>query len=264
MEEGCFAYRFLMASTTTLKRRRLGVLAAAWEICKKDARIELRTREVLATAGVFAIVIGVLASMTYFVHPKYNRATAAGTIWIAIFFASVLSFSRIWQRERDESALTSLLVAPIPRASIFLGKALATFATILIVEIPLLLLTMFLFAIDFTPPDNAMRDPRALHDPASTHFLAFLALVLMGTLALSLIGTLFGVMTVRTRARDLVLAIVLFPLLSPVLVCGVAGTRNAFETQPFSDYSGFLGLMGLFVFVGLSMGVALFGPLIDD
>lgn len=255
-----------MSARATTKRssRGLGVTLAAWEICKKDARIEMRTREVLATAGVFAIVIGVLASMTYFVHPKYNRATAAGTIWIAVFFAAVLSFSRIWQRERDESALTGLLVAPIPRASIFLGKAFATFVTILIIEVPLIALTMFFFAIDFTPPDNAMRDPRAVHDPTSTHVLAFVALMVMGTLALSLIGTLFGAMTVRTRARDLVLAIVLFPLLSPVLVCGVAGSRNAFETQPFDDYSGFLGLMALFVFVGLAMGIALFGALVDD
>lgn len=245
-------------------RKDLGALAAAWVICKKDLRIELRTREVLATAGVFAIVVGVLASMTYFVHPKYNRATAAGTIWIAIFFASVLSFSRIWQRERDESALTSLLVAPIARASIFLGKALATAAIIFAVALPLVALSMFLFAIDFTPPDDALRDPTATHDPAYVHALAFGALLVMGTTALALIGTLFGVMTVRTRARDLVLAIVLFPLLSPVLVCGVAGTRNAFEMQPFDDYRGFLGLMGLFVFVGLTIGVALFGALIDD
>jgi len=242
----------------------LGVFGAAWEICKKDARIELRTREILATAGMFAMVVGVLASMTYFVHPKYNRATAAGTIWIALFFAAVLSFGRIWQRERDESALTGLLVAPIPRASIFLGKALATFGTILLVAIPLVVLCAFFFQIDFTPPDNALRDPRAIQDPRSVHFAAFVALLVLGIAALSLIGTLFGVMTVRTRARDLVLAIVLFPLLSPALVCGVAGTRNAFETQPFEDYSGFLGLMGLFVFVGLAVGVALFGALVDD
>ena len=242
----------------------LGVFGAAWEICKKDARIELRTREILATAGMFAMVVGVLASMTYFVHPKYNRATAAGTIWIALFFAAVLSFGRIWQRERDESALTGLLVAPIPRASIFLGKALATFATILVVAVPLVVLVAFFFQIDFTPPDNALRDPGAIQDPRIVHVGAFVALLVLGIAALSLIGTLFGVMTVRTRARDLVLAIVLFPLLSPALVCGVAGTRNAFETQPFDDYSGFLGLMALFVFVGLAVGVALFGALVDD
>ena len=241
--------------------KRLGLLGATWEIFKKDARIELRTREVVATAGVFAIVVCVLASMAYVINKNFNRATAAGTIWIALFFASTLSFSRIWQRERDESALTALLVAPIPRASIFLGKALAAFATILAIALPLVVLTLFLFAIDFTPPDAARNAP---HDPASTQVAAFAALVGMGTLALSLIGTLFGVMTVRTRARDLVLAIVLFPLLSPVLVCGVAGTRSTFETLPFDEYSAFLALMGLFVFVGLAIGVALFGPLVDE
>lgn len=239
----------------------LGVLAAAWEVCKKDARIELRTREIVSTAGVFAIMVGVLASLAFHVVPKLNRATAAGAIWIAVFFASVLSFSRIWQRERDESALTALLVSPIPRASIFLGKALATFATIFVLTIPLVVLTMFLFQIDFTAPDGAI--PNAA-DPASTHMLAFAGLVVLGVAALSLVGTLFGVMTVRTRARDLVLAIVLFPLLSPALVCGVAGTRSAFETQPFEDYRGFIALMGLFVFVGAAVGVALFGALLEE
>lgn len=244
--------------------KQLGVVGAAWEVCKKDVRIELRTREIVSTAGVFAIMVGVLASLAYFVMPKLNRATAAGTIWIALFFAAVLSFSRIWQRERDESALTALLVSPIPRASIFLGKALATFGTILVLAIPLVLLTMFLFSIDFSPPDDALRDPKAIQDPTSTHVAAFVALLVLGVAALSLVGTLFGVMTVRTRARDLVLAIVLFPLLSPALVCGVAGTRNAFETQAFEDYRGFVGLMALFAFVGTAVGVALFGYLIEE
>ena len=244
--------------------RPLGVLAATWAIFRKDVRIEARTREVVATAGVFAIVVAVLASMTYFVDPKYNRPTAAGTIWIAIFFASVLSFGRIWQREREESALTGLLVSPIPRVAIFLGKALATFGTILVLEVPLVLLVMFLFAIDFSAPEHAMMDPRAAHDPASVHALAFIGLLVLGTAALSLVGTLFGTLTIRTRARDLIVAIVIFPLLSPVLLCGATGTRRAFETHPFDDYSGFLGLMGLAVFVGLMLGVALFGLLVDE
>lgn len=240
------------------------MLGAAWEICKKDARIELRTREIVATAGVFAVVVGVLASMAYRVHPSYNRATAAGTIWIAIFFASVLSFSRIWQREREESAMTGLLVSPIARSSIFLGKAIATFGIIFTIAIPLVAIVMFFFAIDFSPPQTSMRAPGAVNDPASTHALAFAAIMVLGTLALAFIGTLFGAMTVRTRARDLILAIVLFPLLSPVLVCGVAATKSAFSSEPFADYSGFLGLMALFVFVGLTVGVAVFGALVDD
>jgi heme exporter protein B len=123
---------------------------------------------------------------------------------------------------------------------------------------------MFFFAIDFSPPDNAMRAPGSVNDPASTHLLAFTGILVLGTLALSFVGTLFGAMTVRTRARDLILAIVLFPLLSPVLVCGVASTKSAFSSEPFSDYSGFLGLMALFVFVGLAVGIAVFGALVDE
>jgi heme exporter protein B len=223
------------------------LVGAAWEICQKDLRIERRTGEIVATAGVFAVLVGFLASMAFRVDDKTNASTAAGTIWITIFFASVLSFGRVWQRERDESALTGLLVAPIPRASIFLGKALATFAMIVLVEVPLVALTTFLFHID-----------------ALAHAGELAAFCVSGTFALALLGTLFGAMTVRTRARDLVLAIVLFPLLSPVLVCGVVGTRKVFEAQPLETWSGFLGLIGVFDFVALAVGIGLFGALVDE
>jgi heme exporter protein B len=222
-------------------------VAAAWEVMRKDVRVELRTREIVATAGVFAIVVGFLASIAFHVDDRTNPAVAAGTIWITIFFAAVLSFGRVWQRERDESALTGLLVAPIPRASIFVGKALATLLMIAAIEIPLVALCIFLFQID-------------LAEAAPS----FVGLLVMGTAALSFVGTLFGAMTVRTRARDLVLAIVLFPLLSPVLVCGVVGTRKAFEHQPLETYSGFVGLMAASVVVSLALGIGLFGPLVDE
>lgn len=226
-----------------------GPLAAAWEIAKKDLRIERRTGEIVATAGVFAVLVGFLASIAFFL--KFDETTssvAAGTIWITLFFAATLSFGRVWQRERDESALVGLLVSPIPRASIFLGKAFATFAMIVLVLVPLVALVTFLFRVDLTA--------RALGE--------LVLFLLTGTLSVSLLGTLFGAMTVRTRARDLVLAIVLFPLLSPVLVCGVVGTRRVFEGQPPEAYEGFLGLMGLFVFVALSAGIGLFGALVDE
>ena len=255
-----------MAAAQLVKRP--GALAVAWEICKKDVRIERRTGEIVATAGVFSVVIGFLASMAFHVDDRTNAATAAGTIWITIFFASVLSFGRVWQRERDESALTGLLVAPIPRASIFVGKALATFGMIVIIEVPLVTLCLFLFQIDFSNGlalKNATPEQLvAARASAHLHFPAFVGLLVMGTAALSFVGTLFGAMTVRTRARDLVLAIVLFPLLSPVLVCGVVGTRKAFELQPFDDYSGFLGLMAASMAITLVLGIGLFGPLVDE
>ncbi len=231
----------------TERGRPPGVLAAAWEICRKDMRIERRTGEVVTTAGVFAVMVGFLASMAFHVDDRTNASLAAGTIWITLAFAAVLSFSRVWQRERDDGALTGLLVAPIPRASIFLGKALASMVLIGLVEIPLVALSTFVFHIDLF---SCARD--------------LAAVCAAGTVALALLGTLFGAMTVRTRARDLVLAIVLFPLLSPVLVCGVVATRKLFEAQPFETWSGFLGLIVLFDFVALALGVGLFEALLED
>jgi heme exporter protein B len=234
---------------TESKPKPPGALVAAWEIAKKDARIERRTGEIVLTAGAFAVIVSALASIAFFL--KWDDTTssvAAGTIWITLFFASVLSFSRVWQRERDDSALTGLLVSPIPRASIFLGKALATLVMILIVEVPIVAMCAFLFRVGLS----------------ARGFVDMVLFLLTGTMALSLLGTLFGVMTVRTRARDLVFAIVMLPLLSPVLVCGVVGTRRIFEAQPFETYEGFLGLMAVFVFVSLSAGVGLFGALVDD
>ena len=139
---------------------------------------------------------------------------------------------------------------------------------IVIIEIPLVLLCLFLFQIDFSSgvglssasPEQLIEAKRS----ANAHVPAFLGLLVMGTAALSCVGTLFGAMTVRTRARDLVLAIVLFPLLSPVLVCGVIGTRNAFELQAFDHYSGFLGLMAASLVIAILLGVSLFGALVDD
>lgn len=257
-----------MASLAAHALKRPSAFAVAWEICRKDVLIERRTGEIVATAGVFSVVIGFLTSFAFQSDEKTNAATAAATIWVTIFFAAVLSFGRIWQRERDDSALTGLLVAPIPRAAIFVGKAVATFGMILVIEIPLVALVMFLFQIDFSSGvglKNATPEQlAAVKASAHLHLPAFLGLLVMGTAALSFVGTLFGAMTVRTRARDLVLAIVLFPLLSPVLVCGVVGTRKAFELQAFDEYSGFLGLMGMSVAITLLLGIALFGPLVDD
>ena len=233
--------------------KRPGTLAAAWEICKKDVRIERRTGEIVATAGVFSIVIGFLASMAFHVNDKTNAATAAGTIWITIFFAATLSFGRVWQRERDESALTGLLVAPIPRASIFLGKMLGVLVFLLAVEMIVVPIVALMFHVDL--PDVA----------------APLALVLfLGTIGVAATGTLFGAMTVRTRARDLVLATVLFPLLSPTLVSGVAASREIIGASAVNravemgDVQDYILLLVLFDVVAVFGGVALFGALVED
>ncbi|HQY62306.1 MAG TPA: heme exporter protein CcmB [Polyangiaceae bacterium] len=224
-----------------------GFLACALAIARKDLQIELRTREIVTTGGFFAVLVTVMASIAFSAGPKTQVRIAPGAIWLPIAFASVLALGRTWQREREESALTGLLVAPVPRASIFAGKALGVLALMLAVEALVVPTVALLFHIDVVP-----------------YLPKLLPLLLLGTLGIAATGTLFGAMTVRTSARDLVLASVLFPLLSPVLLSAVAGTALVFGGGSFDELRDYLVLLAVFDAVAVAGGVAVFGSLVDD
>jgi heme exporter protein B len=223
---------------------KLSFAAAVAIVFRKDLRIELRTREIVVTAGFFAVLVTVMESLAFPDSPD----SASGALWIPIAFASLLALGRTWQRERDESALTGLLISPIPRAAIFVGKALGVFVFLLAIDLLLVPLVGLFFHLDLLP----ILGPLSL----------FLTL---GTLGVSCIGTLFGAMTVRTRARELVLASVLFPLLTPVLLVGVSGTsRLIHEGGGISDLRDYVLLLGVFDAFALAGGIAIFGSLMED
>jgi len=234
-----------------------GLLRATLLVLRKDLAIEMRTREIVTTSGFFAALVAILASVAFYAGPDTTSRVAPGAMWLSIAFAAILALGRTWQRERDESALTGLLVAPIPRASIFLGKALGVFAFVTLVELIVVPVVALLFHVELPDVIGSLS-----------------CVLLVGTIGVSATGTLFGAMTVRTRARDLVLATVLFPLLSPTLVSGVAATREIFSIcqsmhppgalEQLAEVSDYIGLLGLFAMVGLLGGIAFFGVLVDE
>ena len=222
-------------------------------ILAKDLRIELSTREIVTTTAFFAALVAVLASLSFATGPETTTRVAPGALWLAIAFSSVLALGRTWQRERDESALVGLLVSPIPRAALWCGKALGVVAFLVAVELVVIPLVALLFHVDLV----AAAGPLAL-------------VTLFGTVGVAATGTLFGAMTVRTRARELLLATVLFPLLSPALLSSVAATREILYAvsngQPvdFAEIRDWLVLLGVFDAVAIAGGASMFGALMED
>jgi heme exporter protein B len=222
-------------------------------VLAKDLRIEASTREIVVTAGYFAALVAIMASISFATGPETTTRVAPGALWLAIVFASVLALGRSWQREREESALLGLLVSPVPRAAIWCGKALGVLGFVLAVEVVVVPLVALLFHVDL---------PRVVGPLA--------VVMLLGTVGVAATGTLFGAMTVRTRARELLLATVLFPLLSPALLSSVAATREIFYAsmsgQPvdMSEVGDWLLLLGVFDLVAVGGGLAMFGALIED
>lgn len=221
-------------------------LSGASLVAKKDLLIELRTREVITTAGFFGVLVALMAALSY-VGAGSDTRVAPGTIWLAVAFSSVMAIGRTWQREREEGCFLGLLVSPIARGAIFLGKAVGVFAFVMAVEVVVVPVVALVFHVDLARVG------------------APLALVLgLGTIGVASTGTLFGAMTVRTRARDLLLATVLFPLLSPTLLCGVTATREIFQGAELGEVWEWLALMITFDVISVAGGLGLFGALVED
>lgn len=218
-----------------------------WIVARKDLLIELRTGEIVVTGGFFGLLLTVISSLAYYTGPETKAQVAAGVIWLSTTFAAVLSLSRTWQREREEATLDALIVSPISPSALYFGKAIGVLVFLGAIECVVVPLTLLLFSIDL--PEHVLG-------------LALLSALALPGVAAS--GTLFGVMTVRTRARDLVLSICLFPLLAPTLLAATVATRELFSGVPLAELLDYLQIMLLFDIVFIVGGAGLFGSLAEQ
>jgi len=223
------------------------LLRGTWVIAAKELKIELRTKEILVTAGLFGLLVTVLTSLAFFLDDDTSRRLAPGVLWVGASFAGVLAMGRAWAREREADAIRGLLLTPIPRASIYLGKMIGTWVFVMLIDMVLLPVVAILFRVDMSAE------------------LGTVALILvLGMTGYVALGTLFAAMSVRTRARDLMISVVLFPLSSPGLLAGVVATREVLGGTPFDETVAWLRILLAFDLVGIVAGLVLFEPLMSE
>jgi heme exporter protein B len=213
----------------------------------KDLRIELRTKEIVATTALFAVLVVVMASLSFYLDPISAPRMAPGVLWISVAFSGVLAMARAWAREREMGVMTALLLSPAPRAAIYLGKAVAVLVFLCAVEALLLPLVAVLFHVDLLPVLGRV-----------------VALLLLGTVGFVAAGTLFSAMSVRTRSRDLAIAVTLFPLITPALLAGVVATREALAGAPLASTLDWMRILMAFDVLFVAAGVALFETLMAE
>lgn len=223
------------------------MLRHALAIAGKDLRIELRVREVVPTMTLFATLVAVLSSVSLYSDEATGRKVAPGVLWIAIAFSGTLGLSRTWGREREEGALRAVLLTRVSPASIFVGKALGALVFVLLTELVVTPLVALL-----------------LNAPVFEHIVPFAGLVLLGTVGFVAAGTLFGALVAKTRARDLVLAVVLYPLVSPALLCGAVATRDLLAGTPAGQLADWYKMLVIFDLVFIGGGVALLDVLLAE
>lgn len=219
----------------------------ALTVLGKDVRIELRTRELVVTMGFFAVLVAIICSMAFFVDERTGRKVASGVLWVAVAFAGSLGLVRAFAREREEQAFSALLLSPASRAAIFVGKAAFSLLFLIVTEAIVLPLVGVLFHLDLLP----IAGPLAL-------------VLFLGTAGYAIAGTVFGAMTVRTRSRDFMLSVVLYPLVLPALLAGVVATRELFDGATFGEVAGWMRLLGVMDVLLLVGSLWIFDPLMRD
>lgn len=235
-----------MTTASPLVQTFPGWFAQTMIVLRKDLLLERRTGEITTTSGFFATLVAITASVSLHSGPDTATRVAPAVIWLAVAFASVLAVGKSWHREREEGALRGMLVAPLSRSALFAGKALSVLIFLVIVEAIVIPVVAVLFSIDLIQTGPSL-----------------LLIVLAATPGIAVTGSLFGAMTVRTRARDLVLASVMFPLLLPTLLAAVAATRELFGGAPFAELVDYLMLMLVFDVIFTAGGLSMFGSLME-
>jgi heme exporter protein B len=223
------------------------LVRATLALLRKELLVEARTGEVVVTSGLFATLVAVLTSLAFYIDRQFALKVAPGVLWLAILFAGVLAMGRSWSREREHDVLRALLLSPMPRAAIYASKVLSSLLFLSLVEVVLVIEVAVLFNLDLLDVLGSL-----------------CALLLLGTLGFCVTGNLFAALSVRSRARDMMLSVVVLPVVAPALLSAAVATRGLLLGAPDSELHGWLLILGAFDLAMSAAGIVLFEPLVAD
>ncbi|NYE58148.1 heme exporter protein CcmB [Carboxydothermus ferrireducens] len=218
----------------------------ALAIVEKDIKAEFQSKEMLSVMLVFALIMLVIFNFAFDVKKQIVNDIFPGIIWITFFFSGLLGLNRSFFIEKNQDCLLGLMLAPVDRSVIFLGKMLSNLVFLLIIEI----LTLPLFFI-------------FLNIPVPQKFGFFLIILFFGSLGFVAIGTFLAALAANTRASDILLPVLLFPVLIPVILGSVAATKGVFFNLPFSEWSIWLKILGVYDLLFIVVPLMLFETLLE-
>jgi heme exporter protein B len=206
-----------------------------------------RVTSTAAASAVFALLVLVVFNFAFDLRVENVAAVAPGVLWVTVTFAGVLSLGRSFARERDRRTLDGLLLAPVDRSALYMAKVVASVVSMLVVEVIALPAFIGLFNLQVDLPLLA-------------------AALALGTLGLAGVGTLFAAIAAHTRARDVMLPLLLFPIQVPVILATVKSTGAAIQVPGVEppEIGNWLGLLVAFDALFLGLSVLLFDHAIEE
>lgn len=190
-------------------------LEAVRLIVLKDLAIELRSREIIYTTLFFAISCVLVFAFGLVREGRAVEEAAPAILWIAIAFSGTLAIGRTFERERQNETLRALLASPADRPALYVGKLVGVLGLLAAVECVIVPLVALMFGGAFF-----------------SQLGMIVGLLALGSTGFAAVGTLFAAMLLRSRSRDVLLPIVLYPITVPVIIAGVRGTAALLQPEP--------------------------------
>lgn len=200
-----------------------------WAIARKDLATERRSKAGFNSVVALAVTMLVMFGFALGPDAKAIRDAAPGTIWLTVLFAGVLAFNRSYQNELDGGALEQLVLYPGARRAIFAGKLLANLAFVALMLSIVTVAGIVLF-----------------HVSVPAQWPALLAVLALGLVGLVALGTFYAAMASRSRAREVLLPLLLFPMLVPVLLAAMEATKALLGGDVMNDAGAWIRLLAAF------------------
>jgi heme exporter protein B len=220
---------------------------AFWEqtfaIIWKDLRCELRTRQVWVSMAMFAVLVLVVFNFAFDLRVDNVAAVGPGALWVAFVFASMIGLGRTMAAEQEHGSLDRLLLCPVDRKALYLAKLLGNLIFIGVVEV----IAVPVFAAIYNVP-------------ILTGLIV--PIVLLGTVGVAAVGTLFSAVAANTRAREVLLPLLVFPLIVPVVIGAVKASQALISPVP--NDPPWIGLLIAFDVIFLSISAITFPYVIEE
>ena len=213
----------------------------------KDLKTEWRTREIFTSMFVFTVLVVVVFNFAIGANTELIRQVASGVVWVALLFATVLGLQRAGQMESEEDSLQGVLLALHDRSALFVAKMIAQMLYLLIVVVCTLPLCGIWFHIDFTVCIGALG-----------------IVFTLGILGLSIVGTLFSMIALHTRAREVMLPMLFLPVSIPITITAVQATARLIDGKSLGDITDYLTLLGIFDVVFFALTLIIFDYVVED
>ena len=211
----------------------------------KDVLLELRTKDIVVSILVFALLAMVIFNFAIDPTPQMVALVAPGILWVSFTFAGVLGLTRSFTLEKEGGNLHGLMLAPVGRDAIFFGKMLGVFLFMVVVEVIVFPIFVVLFDLSLAMP-------------------GLIPVALLATLGVAALGTVFSAMAVNTRSREVMLPVLFLPVVMPVVVAAVEASAIVIRGDGGTDLARWIPLLAVFDAIFLVVGPVAFNLVVEE